>query len=201
YVGKGQPCAPRTLAPGIPGQSVDPPPADRRGRSHLGIIIQASQPDPYNFPFAGPAGGQQPYVPRWLSPGIPGQSVDRPPPDRRATETLHEIVGIHQPGPWGVPPRAPLFTPVRTDNPPVDSRRLARFHEAINASLERIERWPHYSRILQTPPTPTVVDPPFDRRNKDTLYRIVSDWRESVLWNYFYVIEQSTQLRIFTVGT
>jgi hypothetical protein len=118
------PTLPRNLAPGIPGQSVDNP-APNLGSINLNVIVKAWQPpDPlptlprvviplgeidtnlslpqfvewkpdgrwFNF-----VGGSQPYAPRTLSPGIPGQSVDPPPPNEDEDVNLAVIARAWQP--------------------------------------------------------------------------------------------------------
>lgn len=62
-----QPYTAKKLSPGIPGQSIDPPPTFKPWQP----VTQL--PDP------------QAPGPKWLSPGIPGQSVDNPPFISRVT--------------------------------------------------------------------------------------------------------------------
>lgn len=86
-----------------------------------------AQPNPWTYNFCG---GRQPFEQRKLCPGIPGQSIDRPPvahPERSVGAT--EIKALWQPDPWtysfagGLQPFAPrrlppALTAVPVNDPP-----------------------------------------------------------------------------------
>lgn len=87
FIGASQPLAPRRLNPQLTAVPVNDPPYTGRGGSLAGRALAAmlAQPDPWTWTFAG---ASQPYAPRRLSAGIPGQSADPPPfvhPARRAS--------------------------------------------------------------------------------------------------------------------
>ena len=73
YFGGSQPYGPKTLSPGIPGQSADQPPFDRRAAEANAEVVALNQPSvwPYTFP-----GGRQPYG----GPLVPPSVEDNPPP-------------------------------------------------------------------------------------------------------------------------
>jgi hypothetical protein len=67
----------KQLSPGIPGQSVDNPPFIDPGRLNTEMaVVSQQQPDPWAYSYFGNLG---PFMPKVLSPGIPGQSIDQPP--------------------------------------------------------------------------------------------------------------------------
>ncbi|MES2671635.1 MAG: hypothetical protein V4673_14625 [Pseudomonadota bacterium] len=77
FMGNRQPFGARQLSPGIPGQSINLPPVLHEGRGVLLVEITAIwQPNPWTYSFMG---GAQPFGPKRLSSGIPGQSADPPP--------------------------------------------------------------------------------------------------------------------------
>lgn len=111
FVGGKQPYAQPPLSPGVPGQSIDNPPFSHREREASTAAIKARwQPDPWQYVFFG---ASQPFEPKKLSPGIPGQSVNEPPYDMRRGVTIGEIVALNQPPIWnysfqgGLQPYAP----------------------------------------------------------------------------------------------
>lgn len=96
-----QPYAQSRLPPSIEAVPVNEPPYSTAGGPYASKleIAYLAQPDPWTYTFTG---GCQPFEPRKLSPGIPGQSVDKPPPshDGRTVEFIATIVQMLQPDPW-----------------------------------------------------------------------------------------------------
>lgn len=77
FMGRMQPFELRSLSPGIPGQSADPPPFSDGGPIALpASVVAITQPDPWVYSFIG---SSQPYGPKRPSSAIPGQSADPPP--------------------------------------------------------------------------------------------------------------------------
>jgi hypothetical protein len=99
FMGGAQPHAPRVLPPPISAVEVDNPPSTFGGPVVLALELAAiTQPDPWSYNFLG---GRQPFEPKKLSPGIPGQDVDNPPfSNRAATPQQNTVVSITQPDPW-----------------------------------------------------------------------------------------------------
>ncbi len=95
-----QPFGAKTLSPAIPGQDVDWPLPSYSGRavSVLASLITQAQPDPWTYSFFGAA---QPFGPKTLSPGIPGQDIDRAPVSHanRGAATA-ALIARWQPDPW-----------------------------------------------------------------------------------------------------
>lgn len=134
FIGR-QPYEPRKLAPAIPGQSVDNPPFTYGGPLALKHeLAWLSQPDPWTFNYAG---GLAPFLPRKLSPGVPGQAIDRPPtrlggpvaipasiiaanqPDWSTKAWPYVFIGRSQP--YAPRVAAPRLISVAVDNPPFSS--------------------------------------------------------------------------------
>jgi hypothetical protein len=91
----------RRLSPSISAVEVDNPPFAHPGRT---LLFQAeaallAQPDPWTYTFAG---AFEPYQPRTLSPGTPGQSIDPPPPASLKATAAGIAVG------WIPPDPAPI---------------------------------------------------------------------------------------------
>jgi hypothetical protein len=158
YAGSSHPYGQKKNAPGIPGQSADPPPAT----THPGRTVQAAelvalwQPDPWVYDYAGAA---HPYGQKKNVPGIPGQSADPPPFSHFArTAIFGEIVARWQPDPWvydyagaahpyGQKKNAPGIPGQSVDNPPV----IAHFGR-LPVYAEIVMRWqpppPDYQTTL-----------------------------------------------------
>lgn len=102
-VGGTQPYAPRKLPPQIILIPADPPPIQHPGRTvqQTAIAVQAAQPDPWVFTYAGPAGGTQPYAPKQLNPSISAVPEDNPPFRHSArTPQVNVPVAQWQPEIW-----------------------------------------------------------------------------------------------------
>ena len=99
YMGTAAPYQARTLAPGVPGQSVDNPPVRIGGPIAVpASIVAMLQPDPWIYSFAG---APQPYENKKSSPAIPGQSADPPPRTIGGPAVLPaEVAAIAQPDLW-----------------------------------------------------------------------------------------------------
>lgn len=134
--GRAQPYGPRQLAAGIPGQSIDAPPSTLFGPIALKAeLVAIGQPDPWTYNFGG---GRQPFDFRKLSPGVPGQSVDRPPStlfgpiapkavlvqdwgDAGFVQWPYVFTG-NQRQPYSPRQLPPALTAVRVDTPPFTHR-------------------------------------------------------------------------------
>jgi hypothetical protein len=104
FMGGAQPHVPRELPPSITAVEVDNPPSTLGGPISLpASVIAANWPEwsavawPYAF-----IRSAQPYGQRQLSPGIPGQDVDKPPISQLGGPYAlkAEAVAIAQPDPW-----------------------------------------------------------------------------------------------------
>lgn len=99
--GGSQPYGQRNLNPFYTAVEVDNPPFGIPNKSTLAGVVGGWQPDPWVYNYSGNVSGTQPYGPKQLSPGIPGQSVDPPPPiDAGRLAVEGAIVTIWQPDPW-----------------------------------------------------------------------------------------------------
>lgn len=101
FMGGAQPHVPRKLPPAIIAVEVDNPPTTLGGPiAILASIIAAWQPNPWVYGIYGPKGGQ-PYAANQIAPGIPGQSIDRPPVQHPArSPQFAAIIAAWQPNPW-----------------------------------------------------------------------------------------------------
>lgn len=99
YMGAAQPYESKKNAPGIPGQSTDNPPIVNPLRAAvLNLLVQTWQPNPWVYAFFG---GLQPFEPKKLSPGIPGQNINNPPFQHPAKLPVNLSTNIQwQPDPW-----------------------------------------------------------------------------------------------------
>jgi hypothetical protein len=99
FFGTSQPFGAKTLSPGIPGQDRDPPPFSHTGSTaRTAALIALWQPDPWTYSFPG---GRQPFAAKTLSPGIPGQDLDLPPPNHSARmASTAALIAEWQPDPW-----------------------------------------------------------------------------------------------------
>lgn len=139
-----QPYEPRKLSPGIPGQSVDPPPPVSVGdtAAQNAIITSIAQPNPWVWIFNGAVAGRQPYGPRQLNATVTAVQVDTPPFDRRSAQQRATVAALTQPDPWvynygrGYQPYGlGLLVPFRPDSIAPDSRR-AQINAAIIAAAQ-----------------------------------------------------------------
>ena len=101
YAGMGSQVAykARQISPGVPGQSIDRPPLTLGGPYALKAeAIQIAQPDPWTYSFMG---ALQPFGPRNLSAGVPGQWISAPPTTRPGQlAQVDQIANAWQPDPW-----------------------------------------------------------------------------------------------------
>lgn len=99
FLGAAQPYAPPKLAPPITNVPADQPPTTLGGPVALkALAVAIAQPNPWTYTYFGE---QQPFGPLQASPGVPGQSVDRPPVSHPSRGVLAaELVTLWQPDPW-----------------------------------------------------------------------------------------------------
>ena len=96
FLGAQQPFGARTLSPGIPGQSLQPPPYDHAGRSALmASLVSVWQPDPWSYTFDG---AQQPFAPRVLPYVV--TNISQPPfSDAGRGAIAAQLIALTQPDP------------------------------------------------------------------------------------------------------
>lgn len=202
FAGGRQPFAPLRVPPGSPGISADPPPfAVRALNPAQRAIVAAAQPDPWTFTFAG---AQQPFAPRRLSPGIPGQSIELPPfvPRSRTQGMISQLAAMAQP-PVQTPPEAYQFVGIKqpglgrqlspgipgqsVDNPIFASPAL-RVPQRVVVATQQPDPWtytyagahqPHAPRRLSPGiPGQSIDDPPFTARRKTAeIAQVAVSWQ------------------------
>ena len=189
------------MPPGSPGISADPPPFATPAQSPAQrAIVAAAQPDPWTFTFAG---ASQPHAPRRLSPGVPGQSIDAPPPvplgrtqgaiSQLAAAWLppvltapesYQFAGIRQPAMGRQ--LAPGIPGQSVDNPVFGSPAL-RVPQRVVVAVQQPDPWtftfagahqPHAPRRLSPGiPGQSIDNPPFVAKRKTAqLAQIAVSW-------------------------
>lgn len=148
FMGGWQPFMSGRLSLEITAVPEDDPPFSQleRTQEYTALIASMAQPDPWVYAFFN---GMGPFVPLKLSPGIPGQSVERPPSvtQNRRQVQMAITYTIAQPDPWTF-----SFTG---------------------------GRGPFMQRLLNPTVTNVVVNnPPFDMRNRAQLVSILALWNQ-----------------------
>ncbi|HEX2653573.1 MAG TPA: hypothetical protein VHN11_07980 [Xanthobacteraceae bacterium] len=155
-------------APGIPGQSLDRPPAGLQ-RERLSAIEAslASQPDPWAYVIPGSFGA---YAALKLNPIIIANQQDAPPPAFKGYYALvSEFAAVNQPDPWSyafsgtaqpyAPARLnPSITAVQVDTPPFE---LGGPYVEITAGAQfaQPDAWIYAFAGAQQPHSPKLLNP------------------------------------------
>lgn len=201
FDGGSQPYGGKRMSSGIPGQSADPPPIfNPSQRVPQRVIVAIAQPDPWTYNFAG---SSQPFAPRRLSPGIPGQSIDLPPfvHPARTKAAIAAAAAASQP-PVLVYPESYAFAGIRqptmgrqlapgipgqsVDNPPIVTPSL-RIPQRTIVAIAQPDPWTYTfagswqpygpKRISTGIPGQSIDNPPFVARRKIAeLGAIITTW-------------------------
>jgi len=196
FMGGAQPHAPRELPPSITAVPVNNPPFTQGGPiAVIAEVVAIGQPNPWQYVFAGPVAGRQPYGPRQLNPSITAVPVNNPPFTYGGPiALLAEEAAIAQPDPWtyNFAGATQPFTPKKNspgipgqsaDPPPFTHRGLVPA-TAEEIALTQPDPWtynfaggwqPFQPRRLPASITAVPVnDPPFGSRGSAQLASIIA---------------------------
>lgn len=173
------------------------PPFSHQGRvvAQIAIAVQAAQPDPWTFTFAG---GLQPFAPRTLEPALTAVTVNNP-PFGIPPKWMNDILVMWQP-PLAYNPvqKGPLPPDLlRIDNPPfVFAGRKPGVVNVIQTWQP--PEWPYAFMGASQPYAPersppasiavTVNDPPFSHPGRQTAQMAIATgaWQPDP-WTYTYM--------------